>query len=451
MTFNIVIKENKDDSFIVLESTEEKSIVLPSFQFNQELSSPVSHDINDWLMRSKLSLSDTMIDFLNLSLSVYTSDQIIPRSNYGYYGWSRYIKIHLPVLDVSVWNSEKGRIENVLSFLSGDKWKVYFRERKRYSTSSLGIGSDIDSVTLLSGGLDSFLGAIEVSNDSKKTVFVSHHKKGNAGEMNAQIAIVKELKSEYSENDITHFPFYVQPIPSFANLGEEKTQRARSIIFIALGLIVANSYGKDVPLYIPENGFISLNVPLTLSRLGTFSTKTTHPKFLICLNSVLENLGVDNRLINPFKFLSKGEMISKSSNIEMVKKFCKKTISCAKPGYYIRYPEKGKRYRKNKALHCGHCTPCIIRQSAVYFADFLDFDLKYVFDIIQFPPPPKEKSGRDLHAFKIGIERMNKAKNTLLFNLLTAGDLPVYENELLSYLGIYERGLKEVNEFLKQN
>ncbi|MHB8580964.1 MAG: Qat anti-phage system QueC-like protein QatC [Ignavibacteriaceae bacterium] len=442
MTFNIIVKENKDDSFIVPECTVENNIVLPSFQFNHEFSSPVSHDISYWLKKTKLSPSDIIIDFLNLSLSVYSSDQIISRSSYGYYGWSRHIKIHLPVSDVSAWNSEKIRIENILSFLSGDKWKVNFRERARNDSSSLGIRSDIDAVSLLSGGLDSFLGAIELSIDSKKIVFVSHHKKGNSGEMNAQINLVKELKNEYIENVITHFPFYVQPNPRYANFGEEKTQRARSIIFIALGLIVANSYGNDVPLYIPENGLISLNVPLTFSRLGTFSTKTTHPKFLNGLNSVLENLGVNNSLINPFKFLTKGEMISRSRNHDMVENLCKQTISCAKPGYYMRLHGK-------KECQCGFCTPCIIRQSAIYSANFLDYDSEYVFDVIRNPPSPSDLKGRDLQAFRIGIERMNKTKYHL-FNLLTSGDLPGNENDLLNYLGVYERGLGEVNKFLKQ-
>lgn len=443
MIFNILVKEKIDDSFVVHESAKEKNIILPSFQFNDEISSPVSHDISHWLKKSKLSLSDTMIDFLNLSLSVYTSDQIISRDIYGYYGWSRYIKIYLPVLDVSIWNSEKGRIENLLSFLTGDKWKVNFRERARYDSSSLGIRGDIDSVTLLSGGLDSFLGSIEVSNDSQRTVFVSHHKKGNAGEMNAQIEIIRELNCEYNKNDIIHFPFYVQPNPNYANLGEENTQRARSILFIALGLVVANSHGNNIPLYIPENGLISLNVPLTFSRLGTYSTKTTHPKFLNGLNLLLKNLGVDNKLINPYKFLTKGEMILKSSNSAIVKKLCNKTISCAKPGYYMRLYGK-------KERQCGFCTPCIIRQSAIYSANFLDYDSKYVFDIIGNPPTPSERKGRDLQAFRIGIERMNKSKYHL-FNLLTAGDLPGDSNELLSYLGVYERGLKEVNRFLEQN
>ncbi|CAN7457951.1 hypothetical protein [Caulobacter sp. LjRoot300] len=51
------------------------------------------------------------------------------------------------------------------------------------------------------------------------------------------------------------------PVPS------ERSQRARSLVFFGLGVLAAtclNGYGKGAPveLIVPENGFISLNVPL---------------------------------------------------------------------------------------------------------------------------------------------------------------------------------------------
>ncbi len=43
----------------------------------------------------------------------------------------------------------------------------------------------------------------------------------------------------------------------------EETLRSRSFVFIALGLYGAQAAGLQTPLYMFENGFIALNVPLT--------------------------------------------------------------------------------------------------------------------------------------------------------------------------------------------
>ena len=42
----------------------------------------------------------------------------------------------------------------------------------------------------------------------------------------------------------------------------------------------ALSCWNDVTLYMCENGFISINPPLTDARLGSLSTRTTHPVYL---------------------------------------------------------------------------------------------------------------------------------------------------------------------------
>ena len=37
---------------------------------------------------------------------------------------------------------------------------------------------------------------------------------------------------------------------------------------------------KKIDILVPENGVISINVPLTVRRVGTLSTRTTHPYFI---------------------------------------------------------------------------------------------------------------------------------------------------------------------------
>ncbi|MFX4393007.1 hypothetical protein ABTA65_20265, partial [Acinetobacter baumannii] len=61
--------------------------------------------------------------------------------------------------------------------------------------------------------------------------------------------------------------------------------RTRSFNFIAFGALIATALSKNhfsnkiIKLYIPENGLISINPPLTPRRIGALSTRTTHPYF----------------------------------------------------------------------------------------------------------------------------------------------------------------------------
>jgi hypothetical protein len=67
--------------------------------------------------------------------------------------------------------------------------------------------------------------------------------------------------------------------------------RSRSLLFFALGTAVAAALGEAVPLRVPENGLVSLNVPLTGTRLSSLSTRTTHPYFMERLAACVAALG----------------------------------------------------------------------------------------------------------------------------------------------------------------
>lgn len=442
MIFNIVLKSTKDDNFSVAESAKEKTISLPPFNYEGG-AYPISHNINRILSQYKLSPSEEISDFMNLGLAVYCSDQLISRAQYGFFNWSRHIKLYLPVMSKELWGNNKELVEQLLSFLSGDKWEIFFRSRNNYFNETLEVKPNIANVCLFSGGLDSFVGGIDALVDHSDTVFVSHHKGGNSGEKNTQSQLINSLKDEFGLSEVNHFSFFVQPHQKNNPYGKESSQRARSILFIALGLFVANSYGDKTKLLIPENGLISLNVPLTKSRLGSYSTKTTHPKFICNLNQLLRNVGIENKVVNPYNFFTKGEMLQNCKRQNILKEYAGKTLSCAKVGYY-------KQWRRADEVQCGFCTPCIIRRSAMLKAGMHDDDSDYFLDILSNPPSPKEQRGRDLRAFKIGIERLNSDKEKIFFSLLSSGSLPDDEHSLNHYLNVYIRGMSEVEEFIKQ-
>ena len=82
---------------------------------------------------------------------------------------------------------------------------------------------------------------------------------------------LESLFNKYYNNQNTKFLSFTAnsraPINSIGKLnGSENTSRGRSLLFLCGALTMASILGDNVPVYIPENGFIGLNIPLTNSR-----------------------------------------------------------------------------------------------------------------------------------------------------------------------------------------
>ncbi|KAA9340118.1 Qat anti-phage system QueC-like protein QatC [Adhaeribacter soli] len=441
VTWNIIQRDGNEDTFGIVEDAANQVMLIPALEPDTEVKT-ISHDIIKKFTKNKLLLTNVRREVINLGLAVYTSDQLVARNRHGYDAWSRSFKLYLPVQDLSKWEAIKENLAEMLSFLSGDHWELYFRQSERGEVQFPDQGtlefSRINAVTLFSGGLDSFIGASDLLKDNKNIALVGHHK-SQGYENKTQQALTITLQKQYPGRTIESFFFFAQPNQRANIGGKERSSRARSILFITLGLTVANAYGEDVPLYIPENGLISLNVPLTNTRMGSSSTRTTHPYFLSLIREMAVALGMKNEIINPYKYLTKGEMINKSKDLAFVKAQAQNTISCAKPGYH-------KQWHKSFELHCGYCTPCLIRRAAMK-AGGIDDPQNYVYKVDREIPDYKEDIGRDPRAFQMGINKMKNYSKPLFFKLLTSGPIPKTEN-LQSYTDVYRRGLLEVDRLL---
>ena len=139
---------------------------------------------------------------------------------------------------------------------------------------------------------------------------------------------------------------------------KERSQRARSLIFLAYGVLVASALrrhkdGKVIDLYVCENGFISINPALTGSRLGSLSTRTTHPVFISVYQELLDIAGLAVKVRNPYQFKTKGEMLAGCQDQPFLAKFAAESTSCG-------------RFARNGFVHCGRCLPCLIRRAAFH-------------------------------------------------------------------------------------
>ena len=440
IAYNIIIKENAEDVYNPSRQSSEKYVEFSV----EDHSALVSSYVSSLLKQNNIVLNASTADLMDLAISVYTSDQIISREENGFQGWSRHIRVHFPVTNKGLWDTVKNDVEQMLSFLSGDKWELLFRQCAVIKTKQpqLTLNPDgITKVSLLSGGLDSFIGSIDLLENKEKVAFVSHYKRGS--ESKVQTAIINALTKQYGSNNFKHYKFYVQPNQSHTLARKEESSRARSFIFLALGLSIANAFGDQVELIVPENGLISLNVPLTQTRLSSHSTRTTHPYYFALFRKVVLALGINNSISNPYQFSTKGEMMLNCKNRAFLLQNYDETISCshADNSHYVKGTKPG--------IQCGYCVPCIIRQAAEKAATATK--TVYMHQIKYNPPSPLTKKGRDLRAFKMSLEEIrNLPVHSMMLRILKSGPLPFADrNELNDYIGIYTRGMEEVSNFLR--
>jgi hypothetical protein len=385
--------------------------------------------------------STVTLDFLFLSSIVYVIDKVILR-NIARDNWTRDIELNLPISNLGLWATLNRHLELALSFLSGDNWRINFSQLQRRLIRPLerrwglfiGRSFHADAICLFSGGLDSLVGAIDwlETNQEENILLVSHYDGDISGPHADQDRLFQILKTQYGQRVMSLKVRVGQKPP-----GMEPSFRCRSLLFIALGIYAAQAKGEEVPLLIPENGTISLNIPLTPSRRGSCSTRTAHPFFLNTIRQILSELAIRNPLINPLECKTKGECVEQCLDLVLLRRAALESVSCAKRGHKIHWLRSAK--------GCGFCIPCIFRRAALQKAN-LDIEA-YGRDICK-DEVDLDYPGEIANDFRalISLLRKNLSREDIASLLLTNGsiDIPL----LPRYADLIFRALNEVRDFL---
>lgn len=301
---------------------------------------------------------------------------------------------------------------------------------------------DCDCVCLFSGGLDSFCGAIRLLEEGGSPCLVGHNEYPKLAKR--QNLFVRTFQDLYPEQSVKFISFTANsraPISEKEGIlkGSENTSRGRSLLFLCAALSVAGILGENVPVYIPENGFIGLNIPLTGGRKGTCSTRTTHPYFLRQFNGILEQVGIKNTITNFFAYNTKREIVGQVKDTDAFKSCYADTISCSHP-CLARYNKKGS---KEYPVNCGYCYPCLIRKSSLldideikkysYQGEAYDFLIEY---------EESEKSA-DLRAVLGSIYRCKHSSDKELKRYIRCvGELT--EEEVEKFLSLYKKSIEDL-------
>lgn len=394
----------------------------------------VALSLQSEVRRAGLSPSIVAWDFCSIAMAVAAADESAPRE-ISPDGWTREIEMEVHLHEPLIWQGQRTRLEKTLRFLTGDFWKISFveggegppkpRQEKSY---------DANCVALLSGGVDSMVGAVDLRAGGHTPMFVSKLVRGDK-DIQCETALLLSSASNHLQWS------YGSRSPG---KGEGST-RGRSIIFFAYAVLAASAIdmGSDqkVPIYVPENGFISLNVPLTPGRMGSLSTKTTHPVYLGGLQEVWDSVGIQAELKSPldYCFKTKGEIVAGCKDPNLLGELVGRSTSC---GRFLTY----------KMTHCGRCVPCLVRRAAFLHAGIPDPTVpsrvtskSYRFE--NLAAAMKDGSSSDVRSVATALIRMqNRGLESVIGGALAFAD----SDRRTRYRDVVGRGLEELGELLKK-
>lgn len=387
--------------------------------------------------------SEIGIDLLVLAAHVHAADTRISRAEQSQDSWTRELRLVVPVSDPTRWGTAAPTLKKSLDFLTGDRWTIGFRARPpRFETivqqvpPSL-IAPPFDSLSLFSGGLDSLIGAIDLLDEGATPLLVSHF--GEGATSDAQGKLFSGLKKHYAKSSFERLRVGMTFDDGLVEgVGSENSTRGRSFLFFALGVFAGTGLGRRFILRVPENGLIALNVPLDPLRLGSNSTRTTHPYYMARWNDLLGALGIEGEIQNPYWNKTKGEMAAGCRNPALLKKLATDSLSCSSP-------TKG-RWLGLGIEHCGYCLPCLIRRAALMAAwgAGIDETIYTVPDLRAQPLDTRESTGKQVRSFQYAIERLRgkpQLANLLIHKPGSLADEAAHLDELAD---VYRRGLGEV-------
>lgn len=375
-------------------------------------------------------------DFTTIALSVAAADMSCKRTRSAD-GWTRQIELYIYLCEPLIWFAQKSLLEETFRFLTGDFWKLNFfpngetppKPRKKDIKTY-----DASCISLISGGMDSLIGAIDLTIKGEKPLFVSKV-------VHSDAKFQSKIASRMGAQD-RHIQ-WSYPKPKGFACDSEGSTRGRSLIFFAYAVLASSALyaniQKPVDIYVPENGFISLNVPLNPGRMGTLSTKTTHPVYLNGLQKIFDSVGINAKLKFPYEyqFKTKGELIEGCMDHKLLEELIPESTSCG-------------RYGVHKRTHCGRCIPCLVRRAAFFRAKLTDTtalskvtNKQYIFNDLS--NSSLEKSSNDIRAAAAAYLRYREQG----INRFIGGSLAFAPaNERVKYEGVVKRGLDEIGLLL---
>ena len=267
-------------------------------------------------------------------------------------------------------------------------------------------------------------------------LLISHA--GEGATSDAQKTLCDGLRRHYPNVPFARMRVWMSfPAGLVAGSAGEDTTRGRSFLFFACGVFAGSGMDGTFTLKVPENGLIALNVPLDTLRLGSNSTRTTHPFYMRCWNDLAKIVGIPATIENPYWSKTKGEMIADCANLPLLTSLIPDSMSCSSP-------TKG-RWQGQGIQHCGYCLPCIIRRAAIHRGIGTDATTYTLSDFNDHVLNTHEAEGLQVRSFQVAIRRLQTRPEIASALIHKSGPLTdLMDEEKRALAAVYSRGMNEV-------
>lgn len=290
------------------------------------------------------TLSDRELDWIELAVYVFAIDLACKRGE-GDIHWNREIEAYVPVRDPVFWRGQAVAIQEIFGDFTGDRLSLTFVQDENPSPPPRQRQNpfpDYDCVSLLSGGVDSFVGTAKLVEDGRRPLALSHVAAGVIGSAQGRVEEALRTRHESLERLGLTAKKSGRTFPT-----TEPSQRSRTFMFLAAATLVA-SMSDPSDVFICENGTMAIHLPMTTARIGSLSTRTASPVILRRYQALATNvLGKPIHIRNTLLGHTKPEVVELGIELGLSDALAD-TVSCWKIGRTSR--------------HCGYCAPCLIRR-----------------------------------------------------------------------------------------
>ena len=219
-----------------------------------------------------------------------------------------------------------------------------------------------------------------------------------------------------------------------------KTSRIR--VGYALATLAGSAFDGPMSVNIPENGLIALNVPLDPLRFGALSTRTAHPHVIAGFRRLTNAVGLSVSFTNPYRHMTKGEMVSGCADGPFLRKVVGDSMSCSSPAKA--------RYKGLSPRHCGYCVPCLIRRASLKAGLGVTDPSLYTVENLHAKTLASDRvEGEHVRSFQLMAQRIQTAPALAKILVHKPGPLVDAPNEIPDYADVFRRGVLEVGKLLK--
>ncbi len=328
------------------------------------------------------ALAPEVADLIDIAVAVYVTDRLRRRRpahkrDDGCH-WQRRLPVEVAVRSPQWREPEVSRrLHELLAWLTDDAWAVtIIDDGPRRSRPAVAQATLFEEplakpaqVGLLSGGLDSLLGAAADCVSGGELLLVSTATLPKLAHLQRQMASKLSLSSSRRLRHLAVPMNLTAAGKSLVEGAEEPSQRTRAFVFLALGVAAAiTGHANELRVY--ENGPGALNLALSPSQRGSMNTRAMRPETLRMMSTLVSQLiGQPFAITNPNMWRTKAEMVAAAPHALDAAIASSKSCDTALTG------------RRHGDAPCGACTSCILRRQALIAGGRADLDALDVDDM----------------------------------------------------------------------